>query len=284
MQPLPPEAYAPPTEPQTGPPTTPSWRRFPLWGWIPYLVLGVLAGIWAATHWGAVVSGARSIKAIGFGAAAVVLAVLLLVVVARLARRGWAGQLAGLLPLIAAAVIAVLPSYVTTTVNDAAPDGLVAASETSSSAPPTTEAAPTTEPDGGVQVGSGPPVTTASPTTAPTTTEASSAPVELGTASFQGIDHDITGVARLIQLQDGSYVVRFEQFDVEPGPDYDVYLLAGDNVQSPGGGLALGDLRGTKGDQNYAVAAGSVAAGQPVTVLIWCELFDVPVANATITL
>lgn len=251
-------------------PQEPSRRRFPLWGWAPYAVIALLAGVWAVTHWGAVISGASSPKAIAFGVAALGLAALLLLGVAWLTGRGWAGQLAGILPLMAAAAVAVLPSYLPTTVDDAAPEGVVAA--------PSDPAASSSSPaPAGIPVGTGAPPTT------PPTSSAPAAPVELGSAAFVGIDHDVTGVARLIQLEDGSWLVRFEQFDVEPGPDYDVYLLTGDSVAQPDGGTALGDLRGTTGNQNYDVPGGSLPSdGQPVTVLIWCELFDVPVANATV--
>ncbi|MBA3292178.1 MAG: hypothetical protein H0T40_00230 [Geodermatophilaceae bacterium] len=63
-----------------------------------------------------------------------------------------------------------------------------------------------------------------------------------------------------------------------------MYLVSGANVSVPDGGTLLGDLKGTIGDQNYEVPAGAIpAAGvEAVTVLIWCEIFAVPVANATL--
>lgn len=88
----------------------------------------------------------------------------------------------------------------------------------------------------------------------------------------------------MIQLEDGSLLVRFEQFSVESGPDYDVYVVPGANISVPDGGTLLGDLKGTVGDQNYDIPSGAIpsAGGEPVTVLIWCEVFAVPVANATL--
>ena len=244
--------------------------QWPHLGWIPYVLISVFVGFWALTHIGAVVSGAGSWQAVTFGIGAGVLALGLLVGIARLTRRGWAGQLAGLLPLVVAVTIAVLPSYISSTVNEAAPDGLTAAAPSAS--PPTDESA-----------GSDPAASSSS-APSPEPPPPPAGPIEVATAQFVGIDHDAAGVARLIQLEDGSLLVRFEQFSVESGPDYDVYLVSGANVSVPDGGTLLGDLKGTIGDQNYEVPAGAIpAAGvEAVTVLIWCEIFAVPVANATL--
>lgn len=251
-----------------------SGLRWPRWGWLPYLLIAAFVGFWAVTHTGAVVSGAGSWQALTFGIAAGLLTLGLIVGIARLTRRGWAGQLAGLVPLVIAVAIAVVPSYVSSSVNEAAPDGLTAAVPNSSSSS-------STAPD--ESVGSGPPADSSAPT-AGSSAPAPSGPIELGTAAFVGIDHDAAGLARLIQLEDGSLLVRFEQFSVESGPDYDVYVVSGADVSVPDGATLLGDLRGTGGDQNYEVPAGAIPGDgvQPVTVLIWCEVFAVPVANATL--
>ena len=239
---------------------------------MPYLLLAAFVGYWALTHTGAVISGAGSWRAVAFGVGAGLLTVLLLVGVARLTRRGWAGQLAGLVPLVTAVTVAVLPSYLPSTVNEAAPEGLTAA------APPSASVAP--EETGSSPAPSADPSSTPSPVPPPAPT----GPIEVSTAQFVGIDHDAAGTARLIQLEDGSLLVRFEQFSVEAGPDYDVYVVAGADVAVPDGGTRLGDLKGTAGDQNYDIPAGAIpAAGvEAVTILIWCEIFAVPVANVTL--
>lgn len=256
-------------EPEGTEATRPRWPRL---GWVPYLLIAAFVGIWALTHFGAVVSGARSWQAITFGLAAGLLTVALIIGVTRLSGRGWAGQLAGLVPLVIAVTIAVLPSYISTSVDDAAPEGLSAADA------PTAEATAQASTEGPTQTPSASADASTQPPPAP------SGPVELAAAQFAGIDHDAAGVARLIQLEDGSLLIRFEQFSVEPGPDYDVYVVSGTNVSVPDGATRLGDLKGTNGDQNYEVPAGVIPEGgaSPVTVLIWCEVFAVPVANATL--
>ena len=104
---------------------------------------------------------------------------------------------------------------------------------------------------------------------------------ELGRAAVQGVDHAATGRALLLQDPTGPLVVRFESLDVEPGPDYHVYLVPGAERHAPDGATYLGRLRGNRGNQNYLVPSGTTAR-TPVTVLVWCRAFGVPVAAATV--
>jgi hypothetical protein len=106
------------------------------------------------------------------------------------------------------------------------------------------------------------------------------APVRVSSGAIEGIDHDASGVASLIRNTDGSYVVRFETFDIEGSPDPIVYLIEGDDRENPGGSN-LGSLRGNVGDaSDYAVPPGT-EPGAGWTVLVWCGQFAVPIANAT---
>ena len=76
-------------------------------------------------------------------------------------------------------------------------------------------------------------------------------------------------------------MVRLQTLDVEPGPDYSLFVVPGAERQRPDGGTRLGHLRGSRGNQNYPVLA-DVDLSRPATVLIWCRAFDVPVAAATL--
>ncbi len=110
---------------------------------------------------------------------------------------------------------------------------------------------------------------------------ASAASVVVGRGPLSGIDHRASGAALLVRLGDGSLVVRLASLDVEPGPDYQVHLVPGAGRESPGSGVALGALRGNKGNLNYPVPP-NASTERPLTLLIWCRAFAVPVAAATI--
>jgi hypothetical protein len=116
---------------------------------------------------------------------------------------------------------------------------------------------------------------------APTTsTTEPAAPVVLGTGMLDGIDHRAMGTVRVYARPEGGHVVGLEDIDVQPGPDYDVYVVPGADRDQLAGAVRLDDLRGNKGTQFYEVAGADLGTGA-WTVLIWCQTFDVPIANAT---
>jgi hypothetical protein len=157
----------------------------------------------------------------------------------------------------AAAVLAivVLPAYDDTTVVEAFPDRA---------------GAPATRP----------PPTAAPSQTVPSTT-APSTPVVLASGPLAGIDHRASGTVRLYRRADGTHVVGLEDIDVQPGPDYDVYVVPGTDREDHGDGTRLDDLRGNKGTQYYDVGGAVDLDDGEWTVLIWCQTFAVPVANAS---
>jgi hypothetical protein len=120
------------------------------------------------------------------------------------------------------------------------------------------------------------PAAEATPTTAP----APAGPVRVRSGSLRGIDHRASGTASIIRNADGRYVVGLENIDIEPGPDYKVYVVPGNTERTGEGAVELDSLRGNQGTQFYDVPA-SVAVGQGEwTVLVWCKRFAVPVAAA----
>ena len=207
-------------------------------------------------------------------------------------------------PVIAVSAVLLLPGARATRVVEAAPAELLAAtvvapasSAPASSAPassPPVRRAPassepaSSEPASSEPASSAPPVrrTPASspqvrrptaPPTPPAPAPASAAgPIR---SALAGIGHRAAGQVVLLRRGDGTALLRFEGLDVEPGPDYDVYLVPGQGRRNPDGGTKLADLRATSGDQNYAVPPG-LARG-PVTALVWCTRYAVPVAAAS---
>lgn len=118
-----------------------------------------------------------------------------------------------------------------------------------------------------------PPPSAPAPTTPP-------GPVRLRSAELRGIDHRASGTASIIRQPDGSFVVGLEEIDVEPGPDYRVYVVPGNTERTSAGAVELDSLRGNKGTQFYDVPRDVAVGDGEWTVLIWCKRFAVPVAAA----
>lgn len=104
----------------------------------------------------------------------------------------------------------------------------------------------------------------------------------LSSGSFAGLDgHGGGGTAQAIDLAEGGRVVTFSDFDVDPGPDILVYLTP-DQGTTGGDIIDLGRLKGTKGDQQYAIPD-DVDLARYDTVLLWCRAFSVRIAGADLT-
>jgi hypothetical protein len=110
-------------------------------------------------------------------------------------------------------------------------------------------------------------------------------PVLLGAGEFAGLaGHSGTGDAGVFENPDGSRVLRFENFDIENGPDLEVYWVPGADQTSPGdGSVHLGALKGNVGDQTYELPRGADLAPGEYTALVWCEAFTVEFVGATLT-
>lgn len=172
-------------------------------------------------------------------------------------------------PVVLVGWVAIVPYFQTSRVDEALP-GLadVAAGE----------------PAGALSTPGSAPAPAVAPPAPSTTVAAPTEPVLVGSAPLAGIDHRATGTAALYRLPEGSLVIRLEEVDIESGPDYDLYVVAGHDRAQHDGGARLDDLRAVQGSHNYPVAADAgVDVTVPFTVLVWCERFAVPVANATIT-
>jgi hypothetical protein len=165
--------------------------------------------------------------------------------------------------------------------------------------PGATPATPATPGDGGESVsGSVPPATEAPPPADPESTleepsstedelaPPASGPALLGAGQFVGLaGHSGTGDAGIFENPDGSLVLRFENFDIQNGPDLEVYLVPGpDQTSPPEGSIHLGALKGNIGDQAYELPPGTELAPGAYTALVWCEAFSVEFVGATIVI
>lgn len=238
-------------------------RRVPLaWRITPLLILAVGGTCFAILRPGAILQGATSLRTLLIMGGALLLGAVIWWLVRRFVRRPLLAETIGVLPLAAIMVWSMLLPLVQgpIRVDDQSPAGVTLSA-------PSGSAEPVDEP--------------VAPEPAPSTPAAAAEPVLLGSDALTGIDHDASGTVGLVQLADGALLVRLENFTVESGPDYHVYLVPGTGAQVPDGGSYLGPLEETEGNKNYDVPAGAVAEG-PVTVLVWCMAFGVPVANATV--
>lgn len=185
--------------------------------------------------------------------------------------------------IVAVAVVAVLAAavalplfepwrlFTTTVVDDALPGGSTPAASGSTTAGST-------------------PTVSMDPSSTPPPTVSEAATRTIATGEFVSHEHRTTGSVRVLRLADGSRVLRIEGLDTSDGPDLKVWLTDarvvpgrdGWHVFDDGAYTNLGDLKGNRGNQNYAVPAGlDLAKYRSVT--IWCDRFNVSFGAATLS-
>jgi hypothetical protein len=241
-------------------PPRPRWYEL-----APEVVLAVGLTIFFVDETDAATSAFKSTRALALMAIAAVVWLGARLVSARFVP--WPFARLGLFAVGAAAVLAVVvvPAYDNDTVVETFP-GLSAAT---SAAPVSSATAPSATSLSA----------TPSPTTAPPTKGTD--PVRIRVGQFRGIDHRASGTVAVYRQADGRYVIGLEDFDIQPGPDYDLYVVPGADREKRDAGTRLDDLRGNRGTQFYEVPASVDLSIGAWSVLVWCQTFGVPVANAT---
>ena len=103
----------------------------------------------------------------------------------------------------------------------------------------------------------------------------------LASGTFSGLGR-YSGRGDALVLGDGGEqrFLRFEDFETSNGPDLNVYLTVGGDVDA--GYVDLGELKGNIGSQNYEIPDG-VDLGEFDTVVIWCVRFGVGFAEAALS-
>ncbi len=104
-------------------------------------------------------------------------------------------------------------------------------------------------------------------------------PLTLAEGAFIGLAHAGTGTARVVELEDGTRILRLEDLDVDNGPDLRVILSTSelvndDGAYDDGDFFDLGGLKGNIGNQNYNIPF-QVDLDDYNTVAIWCRRFNV---------
>ena len=93
--------------------------------------------------------------------------------------------------------------------------------------------------------------------------------------SFVGLKgNDAKGKAIIISAGKVAFL-RFQDFEVTNGPDLHVYMTSDGNIST---GMDLGKLKGSIGDQNYAL--NGVDLKNYDTVVIYCQPFHIYFAQA----
>ncbi|MFA5883234.1 MAG: DM13 domain-containing protein [Acidimicrobiia bacterium] len=267
-----PESHAP-AAPSTAPAApagrSPAGRRSWAVELVPQYLLGAAALFFAVTKGNALRSALQSPQAIAINTAiALAWLAFSLVLMPRLVRRQGPRVVITSVVAVALAWVLFANAYrdervVETLRGLDAP----AAPVTPESAPPKTDPPKTAPPD----------TAAATPVPDPTTP---AGPVRLRSAALRGIGHRASGTASVIRRPDGSHVVGLEDIDIEPGPDYRVYVVPGNTERTAEGAVELDALRGNQGTQFYDVPRDVAVDEGEWTVLVWCKRFAVPVAAA----
>jgi hypothetical protein len=119
---------------------------------------------------------------------------------------------------------------------------------------------------------------------------ASTEPKVLATGDLITHEHTTTGTVQLLELPDGSKIIRLQDLNTSNGPLLKVFLTDAPVIEGTDGWgvfddgryVDLGDLKGNIGSSNYVIPADADIAGLD-SVSIWCDRFDVSFGAATLT-
>jgi hypothetical protein len=251
------EFTEPPSSPSDGPRRPRGralWREF-----VPEILLVIGLTVFLIDEPDAATSAFKSTRALAIMATGTISWVFARLLFARLVPWRLARLVAFGIAAVAALAVVVAPSYDNDTVIETFP-----AASLSGPVPPAQDA-------GGSAESASNPSAAAQP----------DRPRRLRVGSFRGVDHRASGTVALYRQPDGRYVVGLEDFDIQPGPDYDLYLVPGEDREDRDGGTRLDDLRGNQGTQYYDVPPELDPSTGAWSVLIWCQTFGVPIATTT---
>ena len=102
-------------------------------------------------------------------------------------------------------------------------------------------------------------------------------------------EHETSGSVRVLELADGTRILRLEGLATSDGPDVHVWLSDAAvedsrdawSVFDDGDYHDLGEIKGNRGNQNYELPD-SVDLDQFASVSLWCDRFDVSFGAAAL--
>lgn len=109
----------------------------------------------------------------------------------------------------------------------------------------------------------------------------------LGQGQFYNVEMSGKGTAKLVQMPDGSRVVRFEGFEVPSNTDLFVWLSEAASPRTSAEASrapyrSIGNLKSTLGNENYTVPA-DLSSDKIKSVVIWCQPVSIAYAAAALT-
>jgi hypothetical protein len=126
----------------------------------------------------------------------------------------------------------------------------------------------------------------ASPTE-PVSTE----PVLLAEGTLISHEYETSGQVKILQLVDGSRVLRLENLDTSDGPKVELWLTDAPVIEGEDGWRvfddgryeSLGAMKGNKGNQNYKIPD-DLDLSEFTSVSLWCVTFSVSFGAAELVL
>lgn len=115
-------------------------------------------------------------------------------------------------------------------------------------------------------------------------------PITLAQGELISHEHQTSGRALILELQDGSKVLRLENLNTSDGPQLEVWLTDAPVIEGFDGWFvfddgefeSLGDLKATQGNQNYEIP-NDLDLTEFSSVSIWCSRFAVSFGAASLT-
>ena len=202
--------------------------------------------------------------------ASIALAVLVVVVAARLGWIAAARRHPGRTAAVAVVALAVMlpvgwylgsPIFIRTSLVEPGPAVVAATAAPAVSAAPSNDSAPSVVPSG-------------SPTAPPTPAATPFAATTVASGEFSGTDdfHFGSGTASIVEVDPGRFHLRLDEFSVRNGPDLFVYLSPDADGYAEDA-LELGKLKATDGSFGYDLPDG-IDPARFRSALIWCKQFS----------
>ena len=123
-------------------------------------------------------------------------------------------------------------------------------------------------------------------TAAPPETEGPAEVIQYPLVLAEGVlvshEYQTSGVVKILQLEDGSRVLRLENLDTSDGPRVEVWLTdapviegeEGWRVFDDGKYTSLGAMKGNQGNQNYEIPT-DLDLSEVSSISLWCVTFSV---------